>query len=120
MADVTREEVSLATLGSGAAIERFDRELERVKENIADPNTDPKKMRSVKLEVKFFGNEERSYAVMEIHTESKLAPMKPYETGVFIGTDGRRVRAYENDPRQQNLPGTDPGNVTPFKGGQKA
>lgn len=118
MAEVTNEEVSLKTLGSGAAIERFDVELQKVLENIADPNTDPKKVREVTLKMKIFPNEERSYAVMEIHTDRKLAPMKPYETGAFMGSDGRRTRAYENDPKQQKLPGTDSGNVRNFEEGQ--
>ena len=121
MADVTREEVSLATLGSGAAVERFDAALKEALANIADPNTAPKITREITLKVKIKPNEERSYGVIEIHTAAKLGPIKHYETGAFMGTDGKRSVAYENDPQQHKLPGSEEGedNVRDFKGGQR-
>ena len=45
------ERLTLATLCGGAVQERVDRALERVAKNILDPNTDPKKSRSITLKI---------------------------------------------------------------------
>ena len=44
-----QEFFTLTEIGRGAAVERFDLELQKVLDNIQDPNTDPKKARSVFL-----------------------------------------------------------------------
>ena len=41
--------IDLSGLADGAVSERFQLELQRVLENIADPNTDPKKARTLTL-----------------------------------------------------------------------
>lgn len=101
-----RTEVSLATLGSGAAVELFDQEFRRVLANIADPNTPAKAVREVKLAVKIKPTETREYATVEIHVSHKGAAPTPYETGVFMGVDEGGPRASENNPRQDELPPT--------------
>lgn len=44
-----REIVSLENIGRGAALERFDVELQKVLENVLDPNTKPTATRKVTL-----------------------------------------------------------------------
>lgn len=112
--ETSYEEMSLANLGAGAATELFDEELQAALYNIGDPNTPAKAVREVTLKVKIRPNEDRSAASVEIQADSKLAPARPVETHVFMGMDGDRVRAYENNPRQPELP-----NVTPIEEGRK-
>lgn len=45
------ERLTLATICGGAVQEKVDRALEKVTKNIIDPNTDPKKKRSITLKI---------------------------------------------------------------------
>lgn len=101
------KEVSLETLGNGAAVELFNEELRKVMDNIADPNTAQKASRMITLKVKITPNEERNGAAVEIAASSHLVANKPYGTYFFVGSDGAKVRAYENNPKQPELPGMD-------------
>lgn len=93
------QSVSLATLANGAAIERFDHELQRVLENIADFNTDAKAVREVNLKVKIKPTDDRSFSVVDIIASSKIAPIKPETTSFYL--DGER--ATEFNPKQEKL-----------------
>lgn len=99
------KEVSLETLGNGAAVELFNEELRKVLDNIADPNTPQKTSRMITLKVKITPNEERNGAAVEIAASSHLVANKPYGTYFFVGSDGHKIRAYENNPKQPDLPG---------------
>lgn len=93
------ESVSLATLANGVAVERFDYELNRVLENIADYNTSATAMREVTLKIKLKPNEERSFSIVDIHASSKLAPIKPETTSLYINGSV----ASEFNPRQETF-----------------
>jgi len=99
------ERVKLASLGSGAAEEKFETAFQRVLDNIADPNTPWKTKRKIVLTVTIEPNETRSYADMEIEVDVKLAKGKAYHSALAMGlsTDGPVAR--EADPNQQMLPG---------------
>lgn len=45
------EKLSLVNLGGGAAVEMFDEALEKVLENILDPNTEAKTKRVITLKM---------------------------------------------------------------------
>lgn len=95
--------VTLETIGGGAARERFAEEWDKVLENIADPNTDPEKKRTITIEVTVFPNKARDAADVTIASSRKLAPVTPADATVFFGkVNGRRV-AVEHDPKQGNL-----------------
>lgn len=115
--DSKLREVSLVTLGGGAAVELFDDALRELLRNVADPNTEPKATREIVLKVKIKPSESRDFAAVEIHCAPKLAAVSPATTHVFLGTDGRTVRAYENNPVQPDLGLS---NVKPFAEGEKA
>lgn len=102
------KKVSLANILGGAAIERWDDEFDRVVENICDPNTDPKAMRSISLKVKIKPNDKRSFGIVSIECDSRICPPKAVGTEIFIGKgrDGV-VIASENNLRQPELPGVD-------------
>ena len=99
-----QEKVSLATVGGGAAIERFDIALQQVINNILDVNTDAKKERSVTLKVTFKPTENRDMGAVSVDVVPKLAPVSAFRTQVFFGTDATgKGMACEMDINQMNL-----------------
>jgi hypothetical protein len=97
------KEVSLSTLGKGAAAELFAEELGKVLENIADVNTEAKKPREVRLVVTIVPRETRDFAAVKVACTSKLAPLKQYETSMHMGIEGGKVRAFEEEIKQGKL-----------------
>lgn len=95
--------VTLDTIGGGALSELFAAELARVLANIADPNTDAKTKRSIKIEVAFKAKADRDVADVELTCSSRLAPIAKVSTTVFMGRQHGKLIAVESDPRQSNL-----------------
>ena len=95
--------VSLGNLGTGAAIERFDVELQRVLANIMDVNTKADAKRNITLKVTIVPNEDRSVAGVSIECNSKLAPYAPHPTMMFIKQGKNSVTAYEADVEQTDM-----------------
>lgn len=79
--------VDLSDFAGGAVAERFNHELQKVLENIADPNTDPKKTRSVTLTVSIKADEHRDVANVSINTKSTIVAPKPLETKLLMDHD---------------------------------
>ncbi|MEV9641738.1 replication terminator protein [Mammaliicoccus sciuri] len=77
----------------GAVQEKFNVELQRVLDNIADPNTDFKKARKVTLTVSLKPNEKRNLADIKVETKSTIAPPEPIGTEILIGmsNDGKVI-----------------------------
>ena len=98
------EYVTLENLGHGAAIELFQAELERLIENVSDPNTKADAVRSITLRVKVKPNKKaRNLCAVEVHCDSKLAAAQPFETTMFVGMEHGVAVASEHDPRQGEL-----------------
>lgn len=97
------ESVSLADLGRGAAVEKFAVELERVLENIADPNTDAEAKRKITLTVTFLPNEDRDTVATVIDCGSKLAPPKVHGTVLFVGREKRGEPLVAIEQNQRDL-----------------
>ena len=100
------EMVSLANLGRGAAIEKFDEEFRKVLENIVDPNTPAMGERKITLEVAIKPNENRDYCTLKVSCSSKVTPVKAFETQMFVARDfshGGVVIATEHNPQQMRL-----------------
>lgn len=99
------------TLCNGGVMERLKMEMDRAIANIADPNTESKKVRKVKLEISIKPNEHRNMAELVIATSSTLQPPAPLESSIIIDKDtfGKAVAAElatgEND-EQHILPDT--------------
>lgn len=97
--------VCLETLREGAAVERFNDELQVVLANMVDPNTSYKPKRSITLTVTFAPEEDRRGADIEIKCVSKLAPPKPVDGYAYIGKDENgEIIAREYNPDQPELP----------------
>lgn len=86
---MAEERISISTLAGGAVQERFEEELQKVLQNIMDPNTDWKKRRKIQLNVEFDPNEEREFSTINCNVKSTLAPQKTVSSGLFIGKDGK-------------------------------
>jgi hypothetical protein len=97
------KKVSLSTIGMGAAVELFDKELATVLSDIADINTPAKEMRKIVLEVSILPTENRDMGVIELKCRSKVAGTKPFGTSMFFAREGGKLVAYSNDPKQEEL-----------------
>jgi len=79
MIEREEDQVSLETLGQGAALERFNLALQDVLDNIQDVNTDPKKARTVTLKATIKPSEDREVGSIVVDVVSKLAPIAPFK-----------------------------------------
>ncbi|MBU9711087.1 replication terminator protein [Evansella tamaricis] len=79
--------VDLNTFADGALAERFNEELLKILQNIADPNTEPHKVRTLNIKVKLAGDEQRNLANSMIEVSSKLIPSRSVPTKVIIDYD---------------------------------
>lgn len=79
--------VDLNTFAHGALAERFNEELLKILENIADPNTDPTKVRTLTIKVKIAGDEDRNLANAKIQAQAKLVPAREVPAKLIIDYD---------------------------------
>lgn len=96
-------QITLANLGGGAAVEKFEDELQRVVENILDPNTEPEAKREVILKVAIKPDKDREFGAISIVASCKLAPASAYNTRAYFGQDAETFVAYEDNPRQTTI-----------------
>lgn len=99
------KDVTLETVGGGAAVPQFEQELERVLENIRDPNTEAKATRKITLTVTFDPEEDRETVHTSIQVKSKLAPQREASAPMYIGFDRRdgALKAKTHDLRQRDM-----------------
>ena len=95
--------VTLSNIAQGAAVEIFDHELNKVLENIKDPNADPKKKRKITLCVEFAPYADRSGSEVSIAVKSNLVSVSGVKSNIFVGVDQGEYKAYSHDIRQQEL-----------------
>lgn len=105
MAEQQNEELSIGTICGGAAIGLVDDELQKVWENVQDPNTPPTKARKVVLVIEVKPDEKRDLANIELSVEARLAPTKSISTRASVGISGGRATAVEYRSRQTDLEG---------------
>ncbi len=96
-----QEFLSLSNLAG--AEELFNQELEKVLADILDPNKKADAVRSVTLTYTIKPNEERDTAATEIKASSKLAARTAHKSRLYVGHDGKKAVAAQDDPRQRNL-----------------
>lgn len=97
----------IATLGAGAAAEKFLTALKAVLENIRDVNTEPSAHRKIALTWEFVPEDDRERVKVLISAKAVLAGTKPVSevmyvgrvAGETVGTVVHGVPATE-DPRQ--------------------
>lgn len=95
--------LSLSTVCGGCAEERFNFELQKILENILDPNTDATAERSVTLTVKVKPDEDRQMMRSTLTVSSKPAPLSPQSSFAMVGKDVRgKAEAHEVKPFVQS------------------
>lgn len=79
--------VNLNEFAEGALAARFNEELQKVLDNIADPNTEPHKVRTITVQVKIHGDDSRDIVNASVLAKSKLLHAKEVETKIMMDAD---------------------------------
>jgi hypothetical protein len=95
--------IDLNTLNSGAVLDLFAVEWQKLLDNINDPNTKPNAVRKLKIEIAVKPAEDRRNAESSVSVTTNLASIMPHKSSIVIGVEDGKVMAYTFDPRQQSL-----------------
>jgi hypothetical protein len=108
--------VTLETLNSGAILDLFGVEWQKLINNIQDPNTKPDAARKIKIEISVKPAKDRRNASTSVSVKTSLAHTVPHEASIVIGMENGKVQAYTFDPNQKSLDfdGEDEGKTVPF------
>lgn len=79
--------VNLNDFADGALAARFNDELQKVLDNIADPNTESHKNRTITVQVNIHGDDNRDVVNASVVAKSKLMPAKEVQTKLMMGAD---------------------------------
>lgn len=109
------EKVTLQTLKSGVVIDLFNVEFEKMLANINDENTSPTTSRSITIKIEVKPGKTRRDAECRISVSSRLAPIKPAESTLYLDSDDGILAAYEDNPEQHTLDFTS-GNISAIGG----
>lgn len=89
-------ELNLKDIANGAVQELFENELNKILENIKDPNTSLKKARKLTINFTFKPlQDDRDIVSVDINTKSTLAQVEGVATQILIDKDGNRLSAVE-------------------------
>lgn len=97
------EALSIVNMKGGAAIELIDLEIQKVLDNIDDPNTGTD-TRKVKFEIHFKPNEDRSAVAFAFKPKSDLAGPEPMQGAAMLTTGKNGKPAAEEINRQREIP----------------
>ena len=87
------QNLNLSEIAEGAIQEHFERELEKVMDNINDLGTDPGKKRKITLTLDLKADDRREIIHAEVGSKSTLAPVEASGFNMMTGIDsnGERV-----------------------------
>lgn len=88
-------DLNLNKIAEGELYRQIQREYKRSINNIADPNTDPKKVRTVTITLKIHGDDRREMLFVEGDVKSKLVPSRAVATKMILGQHGDDLIARE-------------------------
>lgn len=94
--------IDLNKIANGALLEMANREMKKILENIADPNTKESAKRSLTITLTFEPSKGRDVASTDIQVKSKLVPRNGASTNFIIGEDSNGVTGGE---MKSNIPG---------------
>ena len=83
----TKTQTSILQMAKGAFIERVDYEMQKVIDNIFDPNTSPTAKRKITLTVELKPKNDRSSIDVDVTAKSALAPTNPVSTLLTVMSD---------------------------------
>ncbi|OUA60387.1 replication terminator protein [Bacillus thuringiensis] len=79
--------IDLNSFADGALFERVNIELKKVLENIADPNTDPKKVRKINITIAVAGDQQRDVLNCKVQAKTTLVPATEVESKIVMDYD---------------------------------
>ena len=95
--------INLESFANGALSEQLNMELLKAFDNVLDPNTNPKKKRTVTCKITITPNsDERELVTAQICTTSSLAPVEGFSSTFMVGKDMKtgELKAAEFDNQQ--------------------
>lgn len=100
-----KQSIKIDTFAGGVLKEKFDEELTRVLENIADPNTKEDAVRKISLDIKFKPDIKREVAFVEINSKAALAATKAVDTKILIDRDIESNKVFASEFGRNQLKG---------------
>lgn len=87
MAKNIEKVINLEEIAGGVLSAKINQEMQKILENILDPNTEAGKVRKLTVVMSFKPNSKREKLVTNITTKTNLQPVMPVETEFYIGKD---------------------------------
>ena len=99
---------NLEEFAGGKLSVQLNKALEKVTENVQDPNTDAQKVRKINVSISFRPNDERNFVATTVETKLSLAPELGATTALSMGRDLRTgeveaVEIFNQIPGQMNV-----------------
>lgn len=89
--------LSLSNLANGGVQEKVNRELEKVLENILDPNTKATEKRKVNITLTLTPNEDRKAIQTDVNIKSVLAAQLDVSTTILVGREMGNKTIHANE-----------------------
>ena len=98
--------INLEQFAGGKLSVQLNKALEKITENVQDPNTDAQKVRKINVSISFRPNDERNFVATTVETKLSLAPGAT--TALSMGRDLRTgeveaVEIFNQIPGQMNV-----------------
>lgn len=100
--------INLEQFAGGKLSVQLNKALEKITENVQDPNTDAQKVRKTNVSISFRPNDERNFVATTVETKLSLAPELGATTALSMGRDLRTgeveaVEIFNQIPGQMNV-----------------
>lgn len=100
--------IALEQFAGGKLSVQLNKALEKITENVQDPNTDAQKVRKINVSISFRPNDERNFVATTVETKLSLAPELGATTALSMGRDLRTgeveaVEIFNQIPGQMNV-----------------
>lgn len=100
--------INLERFAGGKLSVQLNKALEKITENVQDPNTDAQKVRKINVSISFRPNDERNFVATTVETKLSLAPELGATTALSMGRDLRTgeveaVEIFNQIPGQMNV-----------------
>jgi len=89
--------LNLREFVGGALQEKVNTAMQKVLENMRDPNTPWKPKRHINIRISFTQNEDRDDMAVAVSVDTKLAPVTPVLTRMAVGKDIRSGKVYAQE-----------------------
>ena len=102
--------INLEQFAGGKLSVQLNKALEKITENVQDPNTDAQKVRKINVSISFRPNDERNFVATTVETKLSLAPELGATTALSMGRDLRTgeveaIEIFNQIPGQMSVNG---------------